>query len=515
MKIPKEIDELFEIFEENGEEIFLVGGFVRDLLRAQHSDELWTMAKKHQANYGGTGDFSVFPDEESRLWAQLDMGQKDADFATSARPEKTIEILKKAGLKTIPIGIEFGTIQTILKKKLVSVKTEKGKIVKKENVYNEFKVEITTFRSHESYTKGSRKPAVKFGDNIKDDLARRDFTINAIAMDRQMRTYDPFFGEGDLTQGVFWTPLDAETSFGDDPLRMLRACRFFARDVAGPSWEVAKGMEAMKKEIHTVSKERIFEETTKILVAKRPDLGLKLLVDSGLLNEVFPELQAVVEFKTQQKSKALWAHVVQVVGQTPPDPVLRWAALFHDVGKPPVVREFRKEVTFHGHEVAGAEIWDQVADRLKVSNEFKERVSMVIRESDSLVELKKSGVTDKALRRFIRRAGPHLDNIFQFTMADMTSKWPKKLATMKRKTKAVKKRIDKIIKDDNVAELKLPKNTGTLLMQSLNIKGGRLLGEIMKCLTQKLIDGELKLGDDFVSEGEVILSEFRQKKRVC
>jgi poly(A) polymerase len=251
---------------------------------------------------------------------------------------------------------------------------------------------------------------------------------------------------------------------------------------------------------------RIFEEMTKILLAPHPDRWLGLLVDSGFMQEAFPELQAVVDFKTQIKSKALWPHTVKVVKQAPAKPVLRWAALFHDVGKPVTVREFRQEVTFHGHEVVGAEIWEGVADRLKVSEAFKQDVSMIIRESGSLVELKRPGVTDKALRRFVRKVGPHLENIYQFTMADMTSKWSYKLEKMKADTKAVKARIDKIIEEDSVVELKLPKGTGTLLIDSLGLKG-KALGDMMEVLTDKLISGELGLDSNFVQEAAKIVAE--------
>lgn len=480
---------LFDAFEAEGHELWLVGGFVRDLLQARMDDDVWQLAVKHQQRFGNPHgeDIGPNPHAERDFWKFVKTGQKDIDFATSAKPKETMKICEAVGIPTWPIGIEFGTIQAKI---------------------NGLKVEITTFRCKESYKKGSRKPAVQFGTNIEEDLARRDFTINAIAMNGKEELCDPFGGQSDLVQGGLWTPLDAHTAFSDDPLRMLRACRFSARGWF-PSWPMAGAMERMKTKIHDISKERVFEETTKILLSENPERGFKLMKDTGLLGEAFPELQAVVDFKTKKKSKDLWPHVMKVAGQVPADPVLRWAALFHDVGKPAVVREFHKKVTFHGHETVGAKIWEQVADRLKVSNEFKEQVAMVIRESGGLVELKKPGVTDKALRRFIRKVGPHLENIFQFTMADMTSKHPHKLRKMKRDTQAVKARIDKIVKEDNIVELKLPKGTGTLLMDSLGLQG-KALGDMMKQLTSMLVDGDITLESNFVQEAAKILAE--QKK---
>jgi len=482
---------LFDAFEGAGHELWFVGGFVRDLLDARWQDNLDECNRKHFEQFGGQKPPPKFFLEAERFWDAVDSGEKDVDFATSAKPEESVKICEKIGLTTWPIGIEFGTIQAKL---------------------GDLKVEITTFRCEESYKKGSRKPSVKFGKTIKEDLARRDFTINAMAMNMKGEVCDPFGGQHDLVEGGIWTPLNAHTSFEDDPLRMLRACRFCARG-RFLGWQTGTAMESLKHKIHDISKERVFEEVTKILMSWEPTRGFEVMIKTGLFAEVFPELQAVVDFKTKKQSKDLWPHTAQVVEQTPKDPVLRWAALFHDVGKPHTVRE-KGKVSFHGHEAKGAEIWNGVADRLKVSNKFKEQVGMVIGESGNFTSITNNrfvSVTDTAVRRFIRKVGvDHLENIFKFTLADMTTKNERKKARQQRALRRLKERMDELIEKDNVAEIKLPKGTGHILMDSLGLKG-KMLGDMMQQLTQKLVDGELPVDANFAAEAAKIINSDQQK----
>lgn len=475
-------DALFQAFEDADEELFYVGGFVRDYLKAWFDDDLYACNQRQWPQ-----DFPPRFPVLNVFWNDVEDGKIDVDFATSAVPNKTMEILEKAGLKVIPIGVEFGTIQTIV---------------------SGTKVEITTYRCQESYKKSSRKPSVVFGKVLEEDLARRDFTINAIAMDKNFNRIDPFGGFADLITGILETPIEPEVSFGDDPLRMLRFARFWARGIATPGAIAGKAAEKMAKEINTVSKERVFEEMTKILVAPQADNGLKLLASTGLLAEVFPELEVVRTFQTKFQSKDLWDHVCKVVVQTPPDPVLRWAALFHDVGKPDTVREFKGEVSFHGHEARGAEIWEEVANRLKVGNDFKEKVRVIIAESGqftSLTDNSRREVTEKAVRRFIRNVGEeNLDNIYKFTMADMTTSNDAKRARMQTALTNLKNRIDDIIEKDNIPQIKLPKGLGLEISEALGIKPGPMLGVIMKMLLQKRIDGIIDANADFIQEAKNI-----------
>jgi len=462
-------DELFKAFEAEGEELFFVGGFVRDKL-------------VHDIHIDIGGDPTV-PFEFN-----------DVDFATSAHPDKTIKILRKHKLRAIPIGIEFGTVATKV---------------------DGMKVEITTFRCNESYTKGSRKPAVVFGKTIEGDLARRDFTINAIAMKQDGTLIDPFGGYGDIIQGLFGTPIEPEVSFSDDPLRMLRACRFQARgyNIDGPT---GLAMEKLAHKIHDISRERVFEETSKLLMSKDPSKGLTLMVGTGLMRELFPEIQTAVEFKQDQgewHSKAVWPHTLQVVRESPQILEVRWAALVHDIAKPQTYTETETGVHFYEHDWKGALMWDGIARRLRVSNDFKRDVHTLVFEhlQPSLLARSVDAPTDKALRRLVRRLGTRemLDNLFHLSAADITSSKPERVAEGRARTARLKERIDALLDAEDVTTLKLPKGTGHLLMDDLGLRTHRL-GMVMKILTQKLIDGDITLESDFVAEAAKILEKEKK-----
>lgn len=465
---------LFEIFEREGEQLFFVGGLVRDWLEVQRIND---------GNWCGTPYIA--------FWEEAKEGKRDVDFATSALPKKTREILRKNKLKDIPIGEEFGTIQTI---------------------FDGTKVEITTFRSGESYKKGSRKPSVIFGKTIEEDLARRDFTINAIAMDKDGVLIDPFCGKLDLQDRYLRTPIDAKVSFGDDPLRMLRAARFATKMNLVIQDKTFEGICEMAQEIKNVSSERVFEEMSKILMTDRPSFGLNLLADSGVLRHAFPELQKVVDFKQNQgkwHSKLVWPHTLQVVENTPKRLNLRWAALYHDVAKPQTYSETDTGVHFYGHDWKGALVWDEVARRLHVSNDFKKNVNMLVAEHLAPAQLSTDGpnhISTTAVRRFVKRIGEqNLDDLFDLSLADITSHKPEVVAEKKANLLAFKSRIKTILEEGSVEKLKLPSGLGNVLMEKLGLKPGKQLGDVMKTLTQKLVDGDLTLESDFVEEAKKLL----------
>lgn len=448
--------ELFTAFESAGEELFFVGGFVRDKLRHNmQSNPLDALVDDFVPN--------------------------DVDFATSSGPKKTIKILKDHGFKAIPIGMEFGTIQTFV---------------------GNMKVEITTFRCDESYTKGSRKPAVKFGRTIKDDLARRDLTINAIAMRQDGSIIDPFKGCEDLKEGVLVTPIHPAMSFSDDPLRMLRVCRFQAKGFGKVTWEVSRIMRELAHKIKEISSERVFEEMSKLLMLEDPTAGLRLMSVTGLMENLFPEIQTMINFKNDQgpwHSKAVWPHTLGVIRQSPRILEVRWAALFHDVAKPQTYVETGTGVHFYQHDWKGSLMWESVARRLKVGNAFKKHVSVLIYEHLQPSLLAESNeVTTKALRRLVKRTGDKLENLFHLSLADITSHNPERVRVKREACLALKERIDKLIEREDIVKLKLPKGTGMVMAKALGIKPGPQLGEIMKKLNKKLIDGEINLSDDFV-----------------
>lgn len=454
-------DNLFDVFEAANEELFYVGGFVRDFLAF-----------------------------DKVLVEDLKNGKLDVDFATSAKPERTIQILKNAGLVPIPIGIEFGTIQVLI---------------------DGVKIEITTFRSSESYKKGSRKPAVVFGKSIQEDLARRDFTVNAIAMKRDGTLVDPFNGRDQLTVRALSTPIDPDISFSDDPLRMMRACRFQSRGFKLNERAFA-AMQTLAEKIKEVSSERVFEEMSKILMSPKPAEGLKLMAQSGLLSHAFPELQKVVDFKQNQgkwHSKLVWDHTLQVVENTPLRLALRWSALYHDVAKPETYTETSTGVHFFQHDWKGALAWDKAADRLKVSAEFKNHVHLLVYEHLQPALLSAEGAdhpSDTALRRLAHRLGDKLDDLFDLSLADITSHRANLVVKKKENCNLLRQRIKKILEQDNIPKLKLPTGLGNTLMNELNLKG-RQLGVVMDALLDKLIDGELTLQSDFVSAARNIMEQ--------
>jgi len=449
------IKKLFDVFEKESEQLFLVGGFCRDFL--------------------------------------LGVESNDIDFATSARPERTMAILKRAGLPAHPTGIEFGTI-------LTEVDGEK--------------VEITTFRA-DTYDKDSRKPKVVFGDSIEHDLARRDFTINAMAIDKDGKIIDPFNGQRDLEECILDTPSSPLVSFSDDPLRLLRAARFIAKLELTAAGRLQFGAIAEAKKIKKISGERIFEEMSKLLMVPDPKPGLDFLVGTGVMKFVFPELQALVDFKQNQgewHSKLVWPHTVQVVQQCPQKPEVRWAGLFHDCAKPETYTETETGVHFYQHEVLGANIWRDTAKRLKVSNKFRNHVNDLIfnHMQPGLITFA-GNVSNRALRRLAQKmeTKEKLDDLFSLSVADITSHNPAKVVVRKEEVLNLKERLDKILEEDNIPKLALPKGTGLVVMETLGLKPGAELGRIMQALKQKLIDGDLSVDSDFAQAAKETAKELK------
>lgn len=433
------MEKLFQAFHSAGHDLFEVGGCVRDSL--------------------------------------LGVEPNDIDFATDARPEKTMEILRQAGMKVIPIGLEFGTVQTILDGE---------------------KVEITTFRCKESYTKGSRKPEVVFGDNIKDDLARRDFTFNAIAVRIGPGSIvDPFGGKDDLANEIIRTPGDPVVAFTDDPLRILRAARFVARGMGQIERETLNAMCVCKDLLLDLSVERVFEEMTKLLMAKDPVAGLRALEEIGIFSVLFPEMNPVLDF-TEDVGKwhhlSVWEHTLMVVDNTPAIPEVRWAALFHDVAKPMCWSKHDKTgVHFLKHDKFGAEIWDSVARRLKASNSFREHVRDLIFEHQCL----RNEMGVKGIRRLIHRLGDRLDNLFHHTRADIIGHTPHIVEPKLKELDELRRRVDEVLAGPKPVTNKLPRGTGDVVCEALGIKPGPELGVIMKRLQRMMVNGDVTATSDF------------------
>lgn len=444
--------DLFRIFNDAGHSIFMVGGCVRDSL--------------------------------------LGVKSNDIDYATSARPKETIKILEGAGLLAIPIGMEFGTIQTIIDGE---------------------KVEITTYRCAESYTKGSRKPTVKFGDTIRDDLVRRDFTINALAKNAHGFVIDLFDGQSDLANKIIRTPSNPVDAFTDDPLRILRAARFVAREFGQIERETLNAMCVCRDLVSELSAERVFEEMTKLLMAQDPVAGLRVLEETGVLPILFPELNPVLRFNLEVGKwhhLSIWEHTLAVVDLTPPIPEVRWAALFHDVAKPGCWSKDHKGVHYLQHDKRGAEIWNSIARRLKVSNDFREHVFTLIKEHQCL----RNEMGVKGIRRLIHRLGDCLDHLFIHTQADIMAHVPHIVVPKLNELDELRRRVNEVLAGPEPVTGQLPKGTGDVVCEALGIKPGPELGTVMKRLQKMLINGDLSLSSDFAKAAKGCYMPEKGKK---
>lgn len=437
---------LFSIFPSHGHQIYAVGGIVRDTLNGDTSN--------------------------------------DWDFATSALPSQIKTVLYAHDLPVIPIGEAFGTIATII---------------------GEHKVEITTFRSEESYTKASRHPTVRWGNTIEEDLARRDFTINAMAIDHHGDVIDPHNGREDLANGIIRTPGDAHTAFTDDPLRILRAARFVARGYGDLHDDTLQAAKALADQTLSLSAERVFDEMNKLLLATNPQAGLEILERTHVLAYLFPELQMLVRFTHDQGKYhhlPVWEHTLQVVQNAAsfsPSPAVMWSALYHDVAKPLTYSRKGKTVHFIGHAESGVTIWEQTAQRLRTSNDFRSRVGLLIAEHQNF----RADMGDKALRRFVHRLDDALTDGFTLRRADILAHKPSIVQSALADLNALERRCEALQAAGGV-NATLPTGLGTQIAQALAIKPGPELGRIMDVLRRRLIEGTLDGTSDFIAEAKVI-----------
>jgi poly(A) polymerase len=352
-------------------------------------------------------------------------------------------------------------------------------------------VEVTTYRS-DAYDRSSRKPEVAFGDTLEEDLRRRDFTVNAIAVELpSMAMVDPHGGFADLVDGVLRTPSTPQESFGDDPLRMMRAARFAAQLQFRVAEPVVAAMREMAGRIEIVSAERVRTELSKLLLADRPRPGLQLLVDTGLADLVLPELPALrLEIDEHHRHKDVYQHSLTVLEQAidledgGPDLVLRLAALLHDVGKP-ATRRFAPGggVSFHHHEVVGAKLVTRRLRALRYDNE-------VVRDVARLTELHlrfhgygDGAWTDSAVRRYVHDAGPLLARLHKLTRADCTTRNQRKAARLAAAYDDLESRIARLREQEELDAVR-PELDGHQIMQALGLREGRDVGAAYRFLLE-------------------------------
>jgi len=403
----------------------------------------------------------------------------DLDLTTSARPDDIIRIVRPVADAHWDIGRAFGTIGARL---------------------GDHTVEITTYRA-DAYSPESRKPEVAFGDTLDGDLVRRDFTMNALALRLPSLTLvDPSGGLDDLFARRLMTPSPPEVSFGDDPLRMLRAARFSAQLEVDVDPAVVEAMARMRERLSIVSAERIRDELVKLLATGSPRRGLELLVRTSLADEVLPELPALrLEVDEHAHHKDVYEHSLTVLDQaitleherhpaSPPDTVLRLAALLHDIGKPATKKvEASGAVTFHHHDIVGAKLARKRLTALRFDKETIGAVSRLIELHLRFFGYADAPWTDSGVRRYVRDAGDLLERLHILTRADVTTRNRRKEARLRGAYDELERRIALLAEQEELAAIR-PDLDGEQIMAILGLRPGPLVGEAYRFLLEARLD---------------------------
>ena len=448
MRVSPISDELGRRFAAAGHQLHLVGGSVRDAL------------------LGALGD--------------------DLDFCTDARPEQTLALIKDWAEAIWTTGAEFGTIGA----------ARRG-----------LRVEITTFRA-EAYDRVSRNPVVRYGDSLLDDLRRRDFAVNAMAISIPDREFtDPYGGRADLAAKRLRTPGTPAESFGDDPLRMLRAARFAAQLGFTPVPEVVVAMTAMAPDLQRITAERIRDEFVKLLCGADPITGLRLLVDTGLAEVFLPELPGLrLAIDEHAQHKDVYEHTLTVVRNAiglevdGPDFVLRMAALMHDVGKPATKAVGPDgRVSFHHHEVVGAKLTRQRMRAMRFPKDDLTEVADLVALHLRFYGYGRGEWTDSAVRRYVTDAGPLLARLHKLTRSDCTTRNRRKAAQLAADYDALEERIARIASEEDLARVR-PDLDGNAIMELLGLAPGPLVGEAWRYLKELRLDRGPLDHDEAVAE---------------
>jgi poly(A) polymerase len=419
---------LGEVFQNSNKRLYLVGGRVRDLL----------LDRQGPSN--------------------------DVDLTTDALPEEVKALVRNLASAVWATGERFGTIGCEI---------------------DGCTYEITTHRA-ETYSPDSRKPEVQFTSEIHADLSRRDFTVNAMAIEitgDQPTLIDPFDGLKDLAEGVLRTPISPEESFSDDPLRMMRAARFISSYSLQAVPELVAAVQSMADRLSIVSSERIRDELCKLVVVADPSDGLYFLHDTGLAAHFFPELPAMrLEQDPIHRHKDVLTHTIAVVSQAPAELLVRLAALFHDIAKPATRAIGPNGVSFHHHEVVGARMTRERMKALKFSNEMVGQISQLV-----YLHLRfhtyDMGWSDSAVRRFVRDAGELLPELLALTRADCTTRNQRKADALNRRIDDLELRIAQLGEQEELKSIR-PDLDGREVMDHLGLTQGQVVGRALSYLLE-------------------------------
>lgn len=425
-------NKIFELFKDF--EIFCVGGYVRDMLLGKESNDL--------------------------------------DYATDALPEQIESILKKAGYRSHKVGWAFGTIGVI---------------------ENGYEIHITTYRKAEYYQRDNRKPVVEWGKTITDDLTRRDFTINSLALDKNGEILDLFNGREHLENHILETSINAEEAFSSDPLRMLRAVRFKAQLNFHYSENVKKALETQAFRLMILSKERIQDEFNKILLSDNVKDALYDLYDYKLFNYFLPELTmlANIDQESEFHHKNGLLHTLDVVANSPVNIISRYAALFHDIGKPFTKSIVDNKVHFYKHEDLSAFLAKSILNRMGLPKKWIDDIVFAVK-AHMRANLYDGSWSDSAIRRFINEMGNNIDLVLELSKADITSHRAEIINNKLSQLKELKDRINILI---SFKEVKSPLD-GNIIMQEFHLGPCRKISEIKDLLINALIEGKLKLNEN-------------------
>ena len=384
--------------------------------------------------------------------------------------------------------------------------------------YNEYEIEVASARL-EKYDESSRSPSEVVMSNIEDDLLRRDFTVNAMAVSLNKENFgeffDPFNGMGDLSNNILRTPLDSDVTFSDDPLRMMRAAYFASKLSLDIDPSCLESIKNNAERITIVSQERKTNELLKILGTKKPSIGLNILQQSGLMNFVFPEIAVMygLDQSNEYHHKDIFYHTLEVVdnaAQLSDKLDLRLAALVHDIAKPKTRRLSKsKGYTFYGHDDVGARMLKGISSNMKFSNSTRDYIAKLTALHLRPISLAKKDVTDSAIRRLIVDAGEEIDDLMKLCRADITTKNPKNITKYLGNFERVEKRMNEVIEKDKLKAFQSPVR-GDEIMKMFDLSPGKEVGKIKTMVEDAIINGEIK--NDY-SSAMSFLDQIKQQKK--